>query len=83
MTDMLLLCKTSTKKTSSSGSSGGAAGNLKVIRQPYVVDRLRIHELKESSSFGLVYLNEYGVATAAFILSASEPKLAKVNNLFY
>ncbi|XP_074097036.1 uncharacterized protein LOC141526129 [Cotesia typhae] len=77
MTDMLLLCKTSTKKTSSSGSSGGAAGNLKVIRQPYVVDRLRIHELKESSSFGLVYLNEYGVATAAFILSASEPKLAK------
>ncbi|XP_057317856.1 pleckstrin homology domain-containing family G member 5-like isoform X2 [Microplitis mediator] len=77
MTDMLLLCKSSTKKTSSSASSGGAAGNLKIIRQPYVVDRLRIHELKESSSFGLVYLNEYGVATAAFILSASEPKLAK------
>lgn len=75
---MLLLCKSSTKKGSVSGGSGNAAG-LKIIRQPYVIDRLRIYELKESSSLGLVYLNEYGVASAAFILSTSEPKLAKVN----
>ncbi|KAK0167023.1 hypothetical protein PV327_004474 [Microctonus hyperodae] len=77
MTDMLLLCKSSTKKGSVSGGSGNAAG-LKIIRQPYVIDRLRIYELKESSSLGLVYLNEYGVASAAFILSTSEPKLAKL-----
>ncbi|XP_034941032.1 pleckstrin homology domain-containing family G member 5-like [Chelonus insularis] len=78
MTDMLLLCKPSTKKGSVTGGSGGSAGNLKIIRQPYVIDRLRIHELKESCSLGLVYLNEYGVASAAFILTACEPKLAKV-----
>uniref|UniRef100_A0A0C9QY91 PLEKHG5_0 protein n=2 Tax=Fopius arisanus TaxID=64838 RepID=A0A0C9QY91_9HYME len=77
LTDMLLLCKPSTKKASASSGSGGTVGALKVIRQPYVVDRIRIYELKESSSLGLVYLNEYGVASAALVLTASEPKLAK------
>ncbi|XP_043290107.1 pleckstrin homology domain-containing family G member 5 [Venturia canescens] len=77
LTDMLLLCKTSTKKASGSSSSGTGLGGLKVIRQPYVVDRIRIHELKEPTSVGLVYLNEYGAASGAFVLSASEPKLAK------
>ncbi|XP_071631326.1 pleckstrin homology domain-containing family G member 5 isoform X2 [Temnothorax longispinosus] len=65
LTDMLLICKPSTKKT------------LKIIRQPYVVDRIRIHEVKEPSSLGLVYLNEYGTVSAALILSAGDPKLAK------
>jgi hypothetical protein len=78
LTDMMLVCKQSTKKASSSSGSGGSGGGLKIIRQPYVVDRIRVHELKEASSLGLVYLNEYGAASAALVLSAGEPKLAKV-----
>lgn len=66
LTDMLLICKPTTKKM------------LKIIRQPYVVDRIRIHEVKEPSSLGLVYLNEYGTVSAALILSAGDPKLTKV-----
>ncbi|XP_070154087.1 pleckstrin homology domain-containing family G member 5 isoform X6 [Polyergus mexicanus] len=65
LTDMLLICKPTTKKM------------FKIIRQPYVVDRIRIHEVKEPSSLGLVYLNEYGTVSAALILSAGDPKLAK------
>lgn len=78
LTDMLLICKQSTKKASSSSGSGSAGGGLKIVRQPLVVDRVRIHELKEQSSLGLVYLNEYGAASAALVLSAPETKLAKV-----
>ncbi|XP_017794302.1 PREDICTED: pleckstrin homology domain-containing family G member 5 isoform X3 [Habropoda laboriosa] len=77
LTDMLLICKPSTKKTSSSGLTGTLGGGLKIIRQPYVIDRISIHELKEHSSLGLVYLNEYGAASAALVLSAGESKLAK------
>ncbi|XP_061934237.1 pleckstrin homology domain-containing family G member 5 isoform X10 [Apis cerana] len=77
LTDMLLICKPSTKKTSSSGLTGTVGGGLKIIRQPYVIDRIRIHELKEPTSLGLVYLNEYGAASAALVLSAGESKLAK------
>ncbi|KAK9307367.1 hypothetical protein QLX08_002266 [Tetragonisca angustula] len=77
LTDMLLICKPSTKKTSSSGLAGTIGGGLKIIRQPYVIDRIRIHELKEPSSLGLVYLNEYGAASAALVLSVGESKLAK------
>lgn len=69
LTDMLLICKPTTKKM------------FKIIRQPYVVDRIRIHEVKEPSSLGLVYLNEYGTVSAALILSAGDPKLAKVTQL--
>lgn len=78
MTDMLLICKQSTKKTSSSSGAAAGASMLKVIRQPLVVDRIRLHELKEPSCLGLVYLNEYGAASAALVLHAGEPKLAKV-----
>ena len=78
LTDMLLICKQSTKKASSIGGSGGSVGGLKVVRQPYVVDRIRIYELKEPSSLGLVYLNEYGTASSALVLSTGEPRLAKV-----
>ncbi|XP_053996880.1 pleckstrin homology domain-containing family G member 5-like isoform X5 [Hylaeus anthracinus] len=77
LTDMLLICKPSTKKTSSSGLTGTTGGGLKIIRQPYVIDRIRIHELKEPTSLGLIYLNEYGAASAALVLSAGESKLAK------
>ncbi|XP_014218570.1 pleckstrin homology domain-containing family G member 5 isoform X2 [Copidosoma floridanum] len=71
MTDMLLICKAA-KKVSSSASM-----TFKVIRQPYVVDRIRIHDLKENSGFAIIYLNEFGTTSAAFVLSASEPNLAK------
>ncbi|XP_053986480.1 pleckstrin homology domain-containing family G member 5-like isoform X2 [Hylaeus volcanicus] len=77
LTDMLLICKPSTKKTSSSGLTGTTGGGLKIIRQPYVIDRIRIHELKEPTSLGLIYLNEYGATSAALVLSAGESKLAK------
>ncbi|XP_017885532.1 pleckstrin homology domain-containing family G member 5 isoform X2 [Ceratina calcarata] len=77
LTDMLLICKPSTKKASSSGSAGTLGGGLKIIRQPYVIDRIRIHELKESTSLGLIYLNEYGAVSGALVLSAGESKLAK------
>ncbi|XP_076180300.1 uncharacterized protein LOC143153205 isoform X4 [Ptiloglossa arizonensis] len=76
LTDMLLICKPSTKKTSS-GLTGTVGGGLKIIRQPYVIDRIRIHELKEPTSLGLIYLNEYGAASAALVLSTGESKLAK------
>lgn len=83
LTDMLLICKPSTKKASSSGLTGTAGVGLKIIRQPYVIDRIRIQELKEPSSLGLVYLNEYGAASAALVLSAGESKLAKVGFVFH
>ncbi|XP_012288228.1 pleckstrin homology domain-containing family G member 5 [Orussus abietinus] len=76
LTDMLLICKPSTKKVGA-GSGTTSSGGLKVIRQPFVIDRIRVHLLKESTNLGLVYLNEYGVATAVLVLSAGEPKLAK------
>uniref|UniRef100_A0ABD2XIC4 DH domain-containing protein n=1 Tax=Trichogramma kaykai TaxID=54128 RepID=A0ABD2XIC4_9HYME len=87
LTDMLLVCKQSTKSKASSssaaaatatGSLGGGGGGLKVIRQPYVVDRIRMYELKEPSNLGMVYLNEYGTAAAALVLSVGEPKVAKL-----
>ncbi|XP_066601053.1 pleckstrin homology domain-containing family G member 5-like isoform X2 [Prorops nasuta] len=77
MTDMLLICKTSTKKASSSTAAGGTGSGLKIIRQPYVIDRIRVHELKEATSIGLIYLNEYGAASAALVLSAGDANLAK------
>lgn len=67
LTDMLLICKPSTKKM------------LRIIREPYVLDRIRIYELKKQpNNFGLTYLHDYGTLSAVFILSASDPKLAKV-----
>ncbi|XP_069690836.1 pleckstrin homology domain-containing family G member 5-like isoform X2 [Periplaneta americana] len=69
LTDVLLVCKAATKKS---------GGSVKVIRQPYLVDRLIVQELqKDSQGIALVYLNEFRTATAGFILSSSEPKLIK------
>lgn len=69
LTDVLLICKAVTKK----------GGGVRVVRQPYMVDRLIVQELaRDSPSIALVYLNEFRTATAAFVLSSSEPKLIKV-----
>jgi hypothetical protein len=44
-----------------------------------MVDRLVMQELaRDSPTIALVYLNEFRTATAAFVLSSSDPKLIKV-----
>ncbi|CAM1323591.1 PLEKHG5 (predicted) [Pycnogonum litorale] len=60
-TDMLLVCKfvSKTKK-------------VKVIRQPYVVDRLVVHELKDGNGLLMMYLNEYKLVTSAFVLQCHQ-----------
>ncbi|XP_076256020.1 uncharacterized protein LOC143193589 isoform X2 [Rhynchophorus ferrugineus] len=69
LTDMLLICKPSTKK-------GGAT--MRVIRQPYLVDRLVIHELnRETPSLAVIYRNEFDMAVAAFILQSNDSKKIK------
>lgn len=69
LTDMLLICKPSTKK-------GGAT--VRVVRQPYLVDRLIVSELnKETPSLGVIYKNEFDMAIAAFILQNNDSKKLK------
>ncbi|XP_030757570.1 pleckstrin homology domain-containing family G member 5 isoform X1 [Sitophilus oryzae] len=69
LTDMLLICKPSTKK-------GGAT--MRVIRQPYLVDRLVIHELnRETPSLAVIYRNEFDMAVAAFILQSNDSRKIK------
>ncbi|XP_067005921.2 pleckstrin homology domain-containing family G member 5 isoform X2 [Anabrus simplex] len=71
LTDMLLVCKPTTKRS-------GSDGRMRVVRQPFVVERLMVHELgRDPPGLGVVYLNEYRTATAAFILSSAEPSLIK------
>lgn len=66
---MLLICKSTTRK----------GEKLKVIRQPYVVDRILTREfVKDACAFGLVYLNEFGTADAALSLHGHESKLVKL-----
>jgi pleckstrin domain-containing family G protein 5 len=72
LTDMLLICKPSTKK-------GGAT--MRVVRQPYLVDRLVISELqRETPSLAVVYKNEFDMAVAAFILQNNDSKKLKVSS---
>ena len=67
---MLLICKATGKK---------GEGKVRVIRQPFVVDRLVVTDLsKEGHNFGLVYLNEYHTAVAAFTLQGNDAKNCKV-----
>lgn len=72
LTDMLLVCKTTTKKTES------RTARVRVLRPPYLVERLVVQELpREPPTLACVYLNEYKVATTAFLLTSPEPKLVK------
>ncbi|KAF5282725.1 hypothetical protein FQR65_LT02722 [Abscondita terminalis] len=69
LTDMLLVCKPSTKK-------GGAT--MRIIRQPYLIDRLVIHELnRETPSIAAIYKNEFDLPVAAFILQNNDAKKLK------
>ncbi|XP_055905732.1 pleckstrin homology domain-containing family G member 5 isoform X4 [Eupeodes corollae] len=63
LTDILLVCKTIAKK---------GLGALKVIRQPYLTDRLVVQH--NNNTLNCVYLNEFQVATSAFTLQCSEAK---------
>ncbi|XP_037938979.1 uncharacterized protein LOC119672089 isoform X2 [Teleopsis dalmanni] len=63
LTDMLLVCKTIAKK---------GLGTLKMIRQPYLTDRLVVQH--SNNILNCVYLNEFQVAVTAFTLQCSEAK---------
>ncbi|XP_017778525.1 PREDICTED: pleckstrin homology domain-containing family G member 5 isoform X2 [Nicrophorus vespilloides] len=82
LTDMLLVCKSSTKK----------GGTVRVVRQPYLVDRLVVMEInKETPTLACVYKNEFDMAVAAFLLQNNDPKklkswkdcIAKAQSLYY
>lgn len=45
----------------------------KVIRQPFLTDRLKI-AMKENTLY-LIYLNEWDMATAAFTLQCTEARV--------
>lgn len=67
LTDMLLICKVT------------RACQLKVIRPPYLVNRLVVHELtRETPTIAVVYLSEYSTAIAAFLLITPDAKIIKV-----
>ena len=75
--DMLLLCKVLTKKSHSSNPEA----RMKIIRQPFIVDRLIVNEINKDGALvglALVYLNEYRVASTAFTLHSHEPKVLKI-----
>ncbi|XP_036326252.1 serine-rich adhesin for platelets-like isoform X2 [Rhagoletis pomonella] len=63
LTDMLLVCKAIAKR---------GLGSLKVIRQPYLTDRLVVQQ--NNNVLNCVYLNEFQVAITAFTLQCSEAK---------
>lgn len=63
LTDMLLVCKSIAKK---------GLGTLKVIRQPYLTDRLIVQH--SNNLLSCVYLNEFQVAISAFTLQCTEAK---------
>ncbi|OQR66458.1 hypothetical protein BIW11_14145, partial [Tropilaelaps mercedesae] len=65
LTDMLLLCKSVGRK---------GQDKLKVIRQPFVVERLVVRDLKDASLL-LVYQNEYRVVAWYLQLFGQEPVL--------
>ncbi|KRT83101.1 hypothetical protein AMK59_3602 [Oryctes borbonicus] len=69
MTDILLVCKPSTKK---------GVATMRVIRQPYLVDRLDVTDLnKETPTLALIYKNEFNMPVAAFILQNNDAKKLK------
>uniref|UniRef100_A0A0A1WLJ3 ETS-like protein pointed, isoform P2/D n=1 Tax=Zeugodacus cucurbitae TaxID=28588 RepID=A0A0A1WLJ3_ZEUCU len=63
LTDMLLVCKTIAKR---------GLGSLKVIRQPYLTDRLVVQQ--SNNILNCIYLNEFQVVVTAFTLQCSEAK---------
>lgn len=64
LTDILLICKTIAKR---------GQGMLKVIRQPFLTDRLVV-VITNNTTLNCVYLNEFDIAISAFILQCPEAK---------
>ena len=64
LTDILLVCKTIAKR---------GHGMLKVIRQPFLTDRLVV-TITNNTTLSCVYLNEFDIAISAFILQCPEAK---------
>lgn len=64
---------------------GESRVKFKIIRQPFVIDRLVTQEVaREPPTLACVYLSIYQTACSAFVLSCSEMELIKVSqtNLF-
>lgn len=56
---------------------------MRVIRQPYLVDRLVVSELhRETPSLAVIYKNELDMAIAAFVLQNNDAKKIKVNRIY-
>ncbi|XP_059085132.1 pleckstrin homology domain-containing family G member 5-like isoform X3 [Tigriopus californicus] len=72
--DMLLICKNLNKKSAE-------GGKVKVIRQPYIIDRLLCTDISKegqnAAGLAFVYLSELNVVAAAFTLHSSENKVIK------
>ncbi|XP_076315222.1 uncharacterized protein LOC143227830 [Tachypleus tridentatus] len=64
-TDLFLICKPVGKK----------GDKVRIIRQPYLVDKFKVQELKDGGGFVVIYLSELLVAVAAFVLYTSEFKI--------
>ncbi|KAJ6219284.1 hypothetical protein RDWZM_005096, partial [Blomia tropicalis] len=62
-TDIFLVCKPLKKSNDS---------KMKIVRQPFITDRLVIRELKDGSGFLMIYLNELNVACTFLLLYTSE-----------
>ncbi|XP_054270419.1 pleckstrin homology domain-containing family G member 5-like isoform X2 [Macrosteles quadrilineatus] len=68
-TDLLLVCKATTRRSE---------GRFRVLRQPYLVERLVVQELpRDSATLAVVYLSEYRVPCGAFLLTSPDPKMLK------
>ncbi|KAH9407183.1 Rho guanyl-nucleotide exchange factor, partial [Tyrophagus putrescentiae] len=67
-TDVFLVCKSLSKKAS------GSECKVKVVRQPFVTDRLVVRELKDGSGFLMIYLNELQVASAFLLLYTADTR---------
>lgn len=53
---------------------------MRVIRQPYLVDRLDVTDLnKETPTLALIYKNEFNMPVAAFILQNNDARKLKVS----
>ncbi|XP_077531907.1 uncharacterized protein LOC144144358 isoform X10 [Haemaphysalis longicornis] len=63
-TDVLLVCKSLSKK----------GDRVKVIRQPFLVERLVTYELRDNSGLIVIYLNDFGVAASYFLLYTADPR---------
>lgn len=68
-TDFLLICKPIKP------ISKRASDRLKIIRQPFLVNRLRTHELKDQTGLVMIYLNELNVASTFFTLYTNDTRI--------